>query len=366
LKTERIATFEYTEFEYEVVKEGEEGLKDGKLHLKEDSIEKLERLNESLKFAVIGRRKIKVLNYAGVIGFGDVRLEILPKFLKRRYDRGLLTPDEVKGREKILSNLLEMLKRTRRLSIKETDITMLGYEKDDFFEIFVYLFAKNLLNLLKYKVDASYVRRYEELSFVKGKIDVKRYVSNPAKLHKVPCIFYERSVDTPINRTLKYVCYLLSKKVSPENYRLLKQILAILDPVTLSPVNVDYVKRITFNRLNAEFKLFIDFCEIILRSSTLSLQGTQIEFFSILFPMEELFEKFVAEVMKEIFGNSVQIQEPIGYIVTKPIESFKLIPDIVIKAGNESYIIDTKYKLLDPEDRKLGVSQQDLYQIYVY
>ena len=152
MKTERIATFEYTEFEYEVVKEGEEGLKDGKLHLKEDSIEKLERLNESLKFAVIGRRKIKVLNYAGVIGFGDVRLEILPKFLKRRYDRGLLTPDEVKGREKILSNLLEMLKRTRRLSIKETDITMLGYEKDDFFEIFVYLFAKNLLNLLKYKV----------------------------------------------------------------------------------------------------------------------------------------------------------------------------------------------------------------------
>ena len=172
-----------------MIKDGEEGFENGKLYLKEKSIEELERLNESLKFAVIGRRKIKVLNYAGVVGFGNVRLEILPKFLKRRYDKGLLTPDKVEGREKILSNLLKMLEYVRRLKIRETDFIMLGYEKESFFEIFIYLFAKNLLNLLKCKIDASYVRRFEELSFVKGKIDVKRY-TNPAKLHKVPCTNY--------------------------------------------------------------------------------------------------------------------------------------------------------------------------------
>ena len=368
---ETVTTFEYTKFEYEIT-DGKEGLKDGKLYLKKETIEKLERLNESLKFAVIGRKKIKVLNYAGVIGFGDVRLEILPKFLKRRYDRGLLTPDEVEGREKILSNLLEMLKRTRRLKVKETDIALLDKE-DNFFEIFVYLFAKNLLNLLKCKVDAGYVKKNEELSFVRGKIDVKRYI-NPARFHRVPCVFYERSMDTPINKTLKYVCYLLSKKVNnQENYRLLKQIMAILDSATLTPVSADYVKRITFNRLNVDFKPFIDFCEVILRSSTLSLQGSQIEFFSILFPMEKLFEEFIADVIRttedlhEIFGDyDLQIQKGIGHFVIKPKELFKLIPDIVIKAENEHYIIDTKYKLLDPEDRKHGVSQQDLYQIFAY
>jgi len=372
---ETVTTFEYTEFEYEIT-DGKERLKDEKLYLKKETIEKLERLNESLKFAVIGRRKIKVLNYAGVIGLGDVRLEILPKFLKRRYDKGLLKSDEVEGREKILSNLLEMLKRTRRLNVKETDIAMLDKE-DDFFEIFVYLFTKNLLNLLKCKVDAGYVRKNEELNFVRGKIDVKRYI-NPARFHRVPCVFYERSMDTPINRTLKYVCYLLSKKVSPENYRLLKQIIAILDPVTLTPVSADYIRKITFNRLNKEFKPFIDFCEVVLRSSTLSLQGSQIEFFSILFPMEKLFEEFIAEVIrtedlhKKVFEDCVlQIQQEKKekdrkYFVTKPKKMFELIPDIVIKAGNERFVIDTKYKLLDPEDRKLGVSQQDLYQIFAY
>ena len=372
---ETVTTFEYTEFEYEET-DGKEGLKDGKLYLKKETIEKLERLNESLKFAVIGRRKIKVLNYAGVIGLGDVRLEILPKFLKKKY-KGLLKSDEVEDRKIILLNLLVMLKYTQRLKVRETDFTMLGDEKDDFFEIFVYLFAKNLLNLLKCKVDAGYVRKSEELNFVRGKIDIKRYI-NPARFHRVPCIFYERSMDTPINRTLKYVCYLLSKKVSnQENYRLLKQIMATLDPVTLTPVSVDYVRSITFNRLNKEFKPFIDFCEVVLRSSTLSLQGSQIEFFSILFPMEKLFEEFIAEVIRtkdlhEIFGDyDLQIQQEKKekdrkYFVTKPKELFELIPDIVIKTKSESYVIDTKYKLLDPEDRKHGVSQQDLYQIYAY
>ncbi len=41
-------------------------------------------------------------------------------------------------------------------------------------------------------------------------------------------------------------------------------------------------------------------------------------------------------------------------------------PDIVIRVGEEKIIIDTKYKLLNQEDRKLGVSQQDLYQMYAY
>ena len=45
---------------------------------------------------------------------------------------------------------------------------------------------------------------------------------------------------------------------------------------------------------------------------------------------------------------------------------FSLRPDIVIKKGAEVAIVDTKYKLLDDEDRKYGVSQADMYQMYAY
>jgi len=47
-------------------------------------------------------------------------------------------------------------------------------------------------------------------------------------------------------------------------------------------------------------------------------------------------------------------------------ELFNLKPDIVIGAPEIEAIIDTKYKQLDRTDRKLGVSQADLYQMYAY
>ena len=47
-------------------------------------------------------------------------------------------------------------------------------------------------------------------------------------------------------------------------------------------------------------------------------------------------------------------------------KAFKLVPDITLKTHGKTYIIDTKYKLLSPEDKTLGISQQDMYQIYTY
>ena len=46
---------------------------------------------------------------------------------------------------------------------------------------------------------------------------------------------------------------------------------------------------------------------------------------------------------------------------------FQLIPNITtVTNSGRQVIINTKYKLLHREDRKLGVSQADLYQMYAY
>ena len=42
-----------------------------------------------------------------------------------------------------------------------------------------------------------------------------------------------------------------------------------------------------------------------------------------------------------------------------------MIPDIFLK-GSPPIILDTKYKLLTPEERKFNISQADLYQMYAY
>ena len=359
------STFEYAEVKYEIIEDRDKeraDLENGKLYLSERSISYLERLN----VAEVFRNRIKFQNYVGVISFKDLKLEILPKFTKT--GERLVEAKSVNNREKILLNLVKMLEFSGWAGIKSTDLTHLGLE-NDFFEIYVNLFARNLLNLLKTNRDASYIRVSDELRFVKGRINLRKY-SNPARMHKIPCEYYERSMDTTINRTLKYVSYLLLRKVnSVENRRLLRNILAILDPVQLAPIRISEVERIVFNRLNSCFEPYVNFCKAFLRDSVLSLQGSDVEFFSFLIPMEALFERFIARAIEEVVGGKyeVNVQTMIGHLaIRNGKKMFALVPDVVLVKDGEFIVIDTKYKLLDPEDRKLGVSQQDLYQMYAY
>jgi len=367
LKTgETLTLLEYSSIDYEIVDDvNEEGVRESegepKLYITDRSLRQLEKLNETQKFIEIYRNRLKALNYDGVVRVGNISLEVLPKFLEGDID-------EIKPT--IMSNLLVMLSYARRLSIKEVDIAKLDL-RNDFFEIFVYLFSKNLLNLLKVKQDRGYVRRSDELRFIREKIEVRKY-GNPARLHKIPCIFHERSMDTPINRTIKYTCYLLLKLIrSEDTFRLLKQIISVLDPVRLEPIPLDIAAKISFNRLNQEFRPYIETCINFLRGFSLTLQASKVEFFSLMIPMEKLFEEFISTLLEERFQDFFKAkpvpQKSVGYLAVREDKGeFSLIPDIVIEKNGKKYLIDTKYKLLNPEDRKLGVSQQDLYQMHAY
>lgn len=191
----------------------------------------------------------------------------------------------------------------------------------------------------------------------------------------IPCNYYNLSIDTPLNHTLKCTCYLMSRMVkNTDTFRKLKSISGILNDVTLSPVSLEEIDRIPFTRLNRKFKPFIKICRIFLSHSTLTLQASDVETFSLLIPMETLFERFIAEVLKEdpeyFFGQqaSISSQAYIGELAHSEDNSsvFNLRPDIVVIRNLEVSIIDTKYKLLDNENRKYGVSQADMYQMYAY
>lgn len=362
--------FEYESVNYEIGDKDKVIQEEGKIILTEKTIQELEKLNETRKFIEITRKRLKPLNYVGVVKVGDLTLEIFPKFITDRMGNADLTKKDV-----VAKNLLKMLQYTHTVNIKEIDYANIFKEKHSFFEVFISIFARNLLSLLKFRQNKEYVRKHDEIRFVKGKIDFKRY-TNPAKLHIIPCTYYERTVDNTINRVLKYTVYLMSRIVEDrENYRTLCRILDLLDSVTLKPVTIQHIKSISFNRLNADFKPFIDICSIFLEGATLTLQASTVETFSLLIPMESLFEQFIAgviqseELHKDVFGDDarLEVQKHIGYLIEKDGKNLAgMRPDIVIRLGEEKIIIDTKYKLLNQEDRKLGVSQQDLYQMYAY
>lgn len=355
---------EYQGYPYQVA--AADSFREGRFSLTEKTLEILEDLNAERGFLEIGRRTIKPLNHVGVVRANDLTIQIFPKVFRHED-----LPDH---QAVVAGNLLKMLSYTGNVPITEVDMTGLDLRKLDLFEVFIHLFAKNLLRTVRGVRKKEYVARSGDLRVVRGRIEFARY-TNPARMHIIPCRYHEFSVDNLMNRTLKYTCYLMSRTVSDfATVRLLRSILDILAPVTLEAVSVADIDRITFTRLNRAFEPYIRFCRVFLANSSLTLQASRIESFSLLIPMERLFEEFISAVLVAdpvyFFGRQVAVrpQRGVGRLARDESgrELFNLRPDIVIGAPEVEAVIDIKYKRLDRDDVRSGVSQADLYQMYAY
>lgn len=91
---------------------------------------------------------------------------------------------------------------------------------------------------------------------------------------------------------------------------------------------------------------------------------------ALLFPMEKVFEAYVADNMKRVMrgtGWNISTQDKGHYLFTEP-KRFALRPDIVMTHDDyPPIILDTKWKRLTDNARKnYGISQADMYQMYAY
>jgi 5-methylcytosine-specific restriction enzyme subunit McrC len=100
---------------------------------------------------------------------------------------------------------------------------------------------------------------------------------------------------------------------------------------------------------------------------------------TLLFPMNDLFEKYIAVLLRRaLAGSGIEVIDQgghracLGTFTGAHLDSgevFRTKPDIMLRRGREIVaIIDTKWKKLslDPLDRKHGVSQADVYQLMAY
>ncbi len=360
-----IATlYEFERYPYELSES--DSFENKRFRLTEKTLRHLESINEEQRFLEINRTFIKPLGFVGVVKAGNITLEIFPKLYRGGHSK--------EHKKIVAGNLLKMLSLTSHLAIKESDFADLDLEDLDLFEVFILIFARRLSAFIHSTKVREYRKQENELHFIRGRIAVRHY-ANPARLHIIPCRYYELSADTIIHRILKYSCQLMARKSQNfETIRLLRSVVNVLDQVESEPVRVVDIDRIVFNRLNRKYEPFIRFCRIFLSHSTLTLQASEVESFSLMIPMDKLFEEFIVGVLQSeprYFFHCNPLIEPqksIGYLATKEYSGgvFKLFPDIVISHNNAVFVVDTKYKVLDEEDRKFRVSQADMYQMFAY
>lgn len=309
-----------------------------------------------------GKDTIRFINYVGYIRLSTVSIEILPKISINREN-----PDfERKA-------LLNMLSKCDILKINYSEISSLRLYKQNLNEILAYLFSKKLQRELSKGIYLEYVNIEENRNSLKGSILFNEQIKNMASLRpKAFCKYEEFSRDNKLNRIFSYFIKSLIREIkNKETLKLLKFSQSILGDVDERNITLNDVKNYRFNRLNERFEEAFTLGKmLVLGESSLGTLGDS-KAYSILFKMNEVFELYIGKLLGKLIQEETLHMQHSKYKLLINEETnkgvFKLIPDIVIeKNGEESIILDTKWKRISSSYNRHGVKREDLYQMYAY
>ncbi|MDP2828807.1 MAG: McrC family protein [Sulfuricellaceae bacterium] len=328
----------------------------------------LERLSHLLKkdgmqgglITHANRTTLKARQYVGVVQLGAEAIEIIPKI------DGL---DEQGTR----TNLFRMLARTRRLEIHEADIARLAAQNLNILEIYIRLFCDKLFAEVHRGLISRYERHADNLPALRGKLLTGLQATlNAFQPERFRCEFDEFTVDTPLNRVLKTTVRFLRRVTRHgDNARRLAELDFALDGVSDVPAAALEWHRLHFDRANRRYESLVAMARLILQNRTQDVTAGCQEGFSLLFDMNALFEEYIGEVARIAFAPEWQVilQGPVRCLLedANGMGLFQTKPDISgLRDGQPVWIIDTKWKQLDEEERKHGVAQADVYQMLGY
>lgn len=321
------------------------------------STDALELMSISVKRGI--GKIITAKNYIGVLTFNDgTAIEILPKIVST-------VPEHSQRAKKLV---VDMLRSLTNVSYKSLQVTNVDIEKMPLLDIFIRMFLDEVFRLVKHGLRSNYETIAENRSFFKGKILFSEQLKhNFSHKERTFTEFDEFTPNCPENRLVKSTLMLLYKQThSSRNKTDIKTLLAAFDNV---PSSTDYTG--DFLKAGKSYGTLLLWCQIFLtRKSFTSFSGSGVAF-ALLFPMETLFERYVAVQLKKVLPAEeflISIQDKTHYLFLSPSKKFLLRPDIVItrKRDNAIFICDTKWKLLSSHTANLGISQADMYQMFAY
>lgn len=308
---------------------------------------------------------ITAKNYVGIITLRDgTTIEILPKIYSAIED------DSSGTRTKRL--LIDMLKTLRDSPYKNLQTSSVNIEKMNIFEVFIRMFVDEVFFIVKRGLKCSYETIEENATFFKGKMKFSQQIKFNHSHKERSYVEYDAyTVNRPENRLLKAtLIYLYKHSASSRNKNDIKTLLNIFSEVEASTnYKSDFEKYVPDRNMKDYTTALLWSRVFLMGKSFASFSGSEVAW-ALLFPMETLFESYVAVLLKKHLtplGYSVSAQDKSYYLFDDP-KRFAMRPDIVIhrKSDGAIFVMDTKWKILSDSKANYGISQADIYQMYAY
>ena len=305
---------------------------------------------------------VQIKNYVGLIELkSGYQIEILPKI------------DMADNDEDIKKIFIKMLRSMKDFEGKSFNMANLNVSKMNLYEIFINFYLQETDKLVKKGLKSDYISNEDNLNVLKGKLLFKEQIKyNTAHKEKFYVKYDEYQLNRPENKLIKSTLLeLLNITNSMLNKTLCRQLLSHFENVDVSNnYDADFSK-IKSDRNTKDYDMLMQWSKVILKKKSFTTFSGPSKSKALLFPMEKLFESYVAKYMIQVYegtGIDVSKQDQGYYLFDEPSKEFSLRPDIVItKEDGTKVILDTKWKELSNEPGKnYGIQQSDMYQMYAY
>ena len=322
-----------------------------------------------LEFMKIGYKHksdiITVKNFVGLIEFkAGYQIQILPKI-----DFFNDVDNTTAATKKVF---VRMIRTMRDFEGKAFNDAALNTDRMNLYEIFVHMYLNAVWTLIKRGLKSGYIRQEENLNFYKGKLLVREQLRrNLVHAERFYVSYDEYQLNRAENRLIKSTLLKLERmSESEKNKKEIRRLLMAFELVKPSRnYNKDFAK-VALDRSMKDYEILMRWSEIFLLNKSFTPFSGNADAKAILFPMEKVFESYVAKHIRKNFTEAkwqVSLQD-YGYYLFDAPQRFALKPDIVVTTDNGHKIIfDTKWKKLNNNPNgNYGLSQADMYQMYAY
>ena len=314
---------------------------------------------------------IQAKNYVGVVEVNNRKpIEILPKV-------ELCSSEE--DTRKIFLRMLRTWRGWRGNQLKQINQSNIrALHRFNMQEIFYRLFLNDLVLLTQRGLARKYFAVEDNVPVLKGRILFPQHFrTNIVDYSRFYVEYDEFSTNRAANRLIHLtIDNLIVRAKDPRNSQLLKQMKINFIEIPKSENMLDDWTKHTIDRSMQHYNSVMQWIGMFLFGHGLATFSGKHLNQSLLFPMEKIYEDYVAQAFKSypLKNYDVKTHNPrkhLAVIGNKNV--FEMIPDICLleyRTNIPKIILDTKWKRIDESQDKIngnhGIVQGDVYQLFAY
>jgi len=342
-----------TIFEHQVLKVGTNGFTQKHLDSLSKWLFKNQTSEDNSQYFSLVDHGVKFKSWVGILQVGNVYIEVLPKISNQNDSEEVI----IEWRNR----LCKMLAVTRTLDIRQTENTNQNTKSHPLWEIFYRYYFSLVQDLIKTGLIKSYKHEEANRTALKGKLlfskQIRINIAHQERFYTDASV-YNR--DSLINQVIFKALRIISSY--PTILHDAKSLLECLDDIRdISEQKIDWSKVALYKkeRKTEKYQNALTLAELIIKGTNPDLNSGLFDVTGIMFDMNVLFEKYVAQQMAHYLPGKIAAQKG-GYFW----ETRLAIPDITYKQStSENIIFDTKWKKISVYK---DISTADIYQQYVY